>query len=382
MNNTASPFVFPLISLICGIYLQSIVHSPIILCALLLVMLLPVLFSFRNNSKITRYSINLMFFITGALTLTLQQDKTKLMLEKLSHKNLELIVTITDKTVQDGHPGGEILELSVEQYRESSTLITDGIVQKTFKPISCTLLCYTRYKTSLQIGDIVSFENIEIKPKKTESLAGNPTYDDYLIKEDILATIFMNDKIEYTLIKKPKYSINRWLWHKRQSIYGQLKNKLSKKTFMYFSLIFLGNKQHATIDELRKTFNYWGLSHYLARSGLHIVLFIIIWQWILSLLPINFFLKRMLLILICLIYNFLSWYSIPFARAYFAFLLIETGRLCSRQTYYLHILTLICTLILLFNPMQLFFLDFQLTFALTFSLVWISHVIQTSNQSS
>ena len=378
MYNSASPFVFPLISLVCGIYLQSLVHCPIIVCALLFFVLLPALFYVRNRNKnkIPHVIINLMFFITGALMLSLQHYKTKLMLDRLSHKNLELIVTITDKIVRDGYPTGEILELSVEQYRElSESPIT------AFKKTSCTLLCYTHYKTSMQVGDIVEFENIEIKNKKTETLAGNPTYDDYLIKEDILATIFMHDKIQYTLKERPKYSINRWLWQKRQNIYGQLKNKLSKKTFMYFSLIFLGNKQHATIDNVRKMFNYWGLSHYLARSGLHIVLFIVIWQWILSLIPINFFLKRFLLILICVIYNFLSWYSIPFARAYFAFLLIETGRLCSRQTYYLHILSLICTLILLFNPMQLFFLDFQLTFALTFSLVWISYIIQTAKKS-
>lgn len=371
----ASPFLFPLISLVCGIYLQSLMHIPITICVILLCALTPALFFFRNNTRTQHYVIYILFFMTGSLMLTLQQDKTKLMLEKLSNKNLSVIATITDKTIQDGFPGGEILELSVEQYCETSQ-------DKNFKPLSCTLLCYTHYKTAIQIGDTYEFENIEIKNKKTETLAGNPTYNEYLLKEDILATIFMNNNTEYTLKKHQKYSINRWLWEKRQRIYGQLKNKLSQKTFTYFSLIFLGNKQHTTIDKLRKTFNYWGLSHYLARSGLHIVLFIIIWQWILSLIPINFFLKRLLLILICMIYNFLSWYSIPFARAYFAFLLIEMGRLSSRQTYYLHILTLICTLILLFNPMQLFFLDFQLTFGLTFSLVWISHIIKTRTQSA
>jgi len=303
------------------------------------------------------------------LVLMLQQKQSIIMRDKLVNKNLGLLVTVTDKIIRDQN--GELLELSVEGYRDQEN--------KNYTPISCTILCYTHYPTNIQVGDRIEFEHVDIKKTiHKNSLTGNPTYDDYLIKEDVVAAIFMNNKIEYTIQERPKYSINRWLWNKRQQVYTQLKHILSKTTFTYFSLIFLGNKQHIIIDDLRKTFNYWGLSHYLARSGLHIVLFIIIWQFILSLIPINFFLKRLLLLLICIIYNFLSWYSIPFARAYFAFLLIETGRLCNRQTYYLHILTLICTLILLFNPMQLFFLDFQLTFALTFALVWIGRILQRS----
>lgn len=351
-----TPFIIPLASFAAGIYLQSLLHVPTLPITSFFVALLIIFICLRNKTTFTRFIIPSLFFTAGALLLSLQYYQTATLRNELANKKLNLIATITDKTFKDGFKKGEIIELSVTH------------------PAACKIVCYTHYPTHMRVGDIFEFKNVEIPTKKATTMTGNPTFDDYMIKENVVATIFMNKNIKYKLKERPAYSFNRWLWQKRQQLYWALKKKLPKQTFMYFSLIFLGNKQHDAIDQLRKSFNAWGLAHYLARSGLHIVLFIIIWQWILSLIPIHLYFKRILLIIICTIYGFLSWYSIPFARAYYAFLLIETGRLCNRQTYYLHILTLICTLILLSNPMQLFFLDFQLTFALTFALVWIGQI--------
>ena len=130
------------------------------------------------------------------------------------------------------------------------------------------------------------------------------------------------------------------------------------------------------MDHLRKIFNEWGISHYLARSGLHMILFILIWTMVLQFLPVHISVKRVAIAALCIIYSILTWPSISFCRSFFVFLLCQVGMIVNFQVNFLHLLTTTCLLILLFNPIQLFFLDFQLTFSLSFALVWLSRKIQ------
>ncbi|MBD3272914.1 hypothetical protein GF385_00995 [Candidatus Dependentiae bacterium] len=162
--------------------------------------------------------------------------------------------------------------------------------------------------------------------------------------------------------------IKQFIYKARQKIYFKIKQKLNKKSFCYFSSIFLGNKKTNISAQQKNIFNIWGISHYLARSGLHIIIFIIIWKIILNLIPIPIRIKNIFLFLTLLIYLALSWPSLSFLRAFFIFILYMIGILFNKQTNFSHILIVICILILIKNPIQLFFLDFQLTFFLTFAL--------------
>jgi competence protein ComEC len=281
---------------------------------------------------------------------------------------MTLDATIIEKhiqpTIKSRRLQNEILELDVFQ-------ITP---QQTQQPhaVSFKLQCSLPKPTKFQVGDHLTIKNIIIKPPYMQTLSKNPSFGDYLIKEGFLGSIFLSYKKQPLLVSRPAWSINRWFWNLRNTTYQSIMRQLSPQSACYFSLIFLGKKDPEFTDDLRRTFNYWGLSHYLARSGIHIILFILIWQFFLGLLPIHLTYKRILLILICGTYGILSWASTPFIRAYYSFLIIESGKIKNFQPNYFHLLTLMCIVMLLFNPKQLFSLDFQLTFGLTFALVWLA----------
>ena len=156
---------------------------------------------------------------------------------------------------------------------------------------------------------------------------------------------------------------------KRNTTYEKLSKKLSRKTATFFSSIFLGTKAFSPIDKTKEAFGFWGLAHYLARSGLHIVLLIFAWSLLLNIIPLPFWQKRIILLCVTLFYTALTWSSISFMRALGVFILYEVGRIFKYQMNFLHILSFVCITILISNPLQLFFLDFQLSFALTFALV-------------
>jgi competence protein ComEC len=337
-----------------------------------------VLVTFIIKNKFSKYLqilATITFFILGAFALGSQKSSYKYIFKKIENQNLEITATVSDKRVlpqKTWHDMAEVLSLDVacdESVQMDSTSSPRTDSSRPVRP-NFSLLCYSKFKTHAQVGDVIKLSNIKIKKSKSLSLSGNTSYQKYLYKDGFLSAVFLTKKQKLTIIERPNACLQRWLWNLKMRIYGELQEKMHSHAFTYFALIFLGNTQQLEITQMRETFNCWGLSHYLARSGLHVVLFILIWTFLLRFIPIGLNWKRFFLIMLCVIYKSLSWSSIPFIRAFYAFLLIENGKIFNFQTDFLHLLSIICTMVLLFNPLQLFFLDFQLSFGLTFALSW------------
>jgi competence protein ComEC len=366
-HNFTSPLFIPLLGLIIGIYCAATWYIPLSIILTAFVLILPLAYISRKSHSILVTAILIVFFCIGAFVLWAERKNRDLVLPYLQNRPITLIGTIADKDewIQN-KKHGESIRLAVSEIFEHPNK---------HHHVSCDILCYVKRKTKFMVGDVIAIKDVFIKPQKDISTNGNPTYNDYLLKEHIACSIFLPSAYLCNLIQRPNSSIKRWIWQTRHNMYKAIINKLSPLATKYFGLIFLGQKQHESIDQIRTTFNYWGLAHYLARAGLHIVLFIFIWMFFLSLIPIHIQIKRVLLILLCIVYDLFSWSSIPFARAFYSFLLTKLGELTNQQTTFIHILSLMCLTILLFNPMQLFFLDFQLTFGLTFTLSLVSRLI-------
>ena len=397
-NKNFSPFITATFAFLFGIYAQSYeLFSPVILL-IILGILTPVLFvsAIKNfHSKFTQVFACLIFFTLGAFSLTWQKNQYANMIQEFDDKRMDLIAQVTNKTLlptskrSDWNSGTidiqkgawkEIIEITVLQSKAAigqdyDTHGTVGYTESCYKKANFNLQCYSSSNTDIQVDDIIKLEDVKIKIPQDKSLSQNTSYKNYLIKENLLASVFFYKNKNITILRSPKFSIRKFIWGIQTSTYQRLQQKIHPTVFTYFSLMFLGNTHHKNIDTMRNTFNYWGLSHYLARSGLHIVLFILIWTIFLQLIPISIRFKRSLLIIICITYKIFSWTSLPFTRAFYAFILTEIGKIFNFQTDFLHLLSIVCMTILLFNPMQLFFLDFQLTFALTFALAFVSKFI-------
>ncbi|MCF7799565.1 ComEC/Rec2 family competence protein [Candidatus Babeliales bacterium] len=363
--NKLSPFFLPLLSFILGIYWQSRFCFDFGVLIILLIILFTLLVLLETTYiKYVKYSeliIYYLFFISGALLYQAQINKNYFLLNKLKNKNINIIARVKDKEdVENNNSKKEILKLQV--------IKTQKLTQLNFKETNFNLLCYTNTPTTTRVGDTVLIKNIFLKNQKNNNINNkSPTFSDYLIKENILCSFFIKN-LDYQILSSPYFNVNRWIHDKKITVYKNLKQKVLCKTFCFFSSIFLGNRKECTVNKFKNQFCLWGISHYLARAGLHIALLIFIWSIILFFLPINIYIKRIFLLLICLIYNLFSWTSISFVRALYLFFILQSGKILDQQTNFLHSLALICLIILLFNPIQLFFLDFQLSFALTFAL--------------
>ncbi len=274
-----------------------------------------------------------------------------------------------------------IQDLQFKRYSRYCILKNVTLYQNKSNTIVHENFCMGFYSNNLNdfcIDDTISLQGIKFK---------NPhaSYQHYLIKEGLIATSFLQNECQPYLVSRPLFSFKRWIFNKKNELLYSLKNKMNASSFTFFSSLFLGNKTNSFhYEKLKDHFKRWGLSHYLARSGLHLILFIALWQFLLRFIPLAFIIKHLILSCIVVLYFIFSWPSLPFIRSCITYFVYFIYILCNKQIDSLHILTLVTWLILLSNPVQLFSLDFQLSFGLTFALIWFSRLqrVQTKNRTT
>lgn len=226
-----------------------------------------------------------------------------------------------------------------------------------------------------EIGDLVTINRLFFRQPPIGS-----DYERYLIKEGLTGHFKLKAE-NIVITSHPKSSLRRTFYTMRNRIVSTLKTKLSRETFSLFISIFWG--KHAInqrqMETIRSKFRPWGILHYLARAGLHVSMLVLLLGKAISFLPIPVMLRTLLGTGIITFYTLITWSSISFIRATLVFFLLSLCTLLWLPAHGLYRLTLACMLILLCNPYQLFFLDFQLSFLVTFIFMWLPALEKAQN---
>ncbi len=271
---------------------------------------------------------------------------------------ISLYGTVTDINEKDEH------------YNELTLKITEAEDTKKPLPLLCNwnirIICP---KNNLLVGDLVALKNIYLA-----TWTANSGYLTYLLNRSQLGIIRTKQIPEN--IYRPRYSIRRTIASLKKKIIQNIEYYTEPETALLIKTIFLGKKQQNSprFNHYKKRFQVWGISHYLARSGLHLSLIALLIN-LLALLTIPWFFVRIwLVIATSLIYALTSWNSISFTRALSFLLLLSLGSLRTRPAHSLVVFCWIVIVTLLLHPYQLFALDFQLSFLLSGILIWRNQI--------
>ena len=223
---------------------------------------------------------------------------------------------------------------------------------------------YTIIKPKYQLGEKIIINDVHLKN------INNLEFKKYLTRIDISNTFFTL-KLNAKIIKKTKGNLLHKLENTRNNLINTLKAKMSGCCFSLFASTFLGNKNlnKNEMELINQKFAFWGMLHLIARSGLHLWILIFIFQLI-SFIIKHFVIRRFLLALLMIFFYFISWPAIPFTRSLITYLLFELCNITGVEHDTTHLFLLVCTIILIANPIQVFFLDFQLSFLITYILLW------------
>lgn len=361
------PFLHPLfyitLAFILGIYSEANIYS-LTFCFFLGLSLS--LFAYATaHSYVNLYKLTLSIFLSllaGKYNFYNQQQNFYNWINSIK-KPVNIIVTVTD-----------IIPCAAKNYK----FITYARIEKIYdidfhdktlqKAPSSYFLIYTKEPPTLLIQDRIFLSSVKISNPSKES------WYYYALKHNIGGTFFCQ-KLNYSLITRPYWSWRRWSWYTRQQLFERLLKKMSDNTALFYALLFMGShyKHKEFNTSLRDTFQIWGILHYLARSGLHLVVFLMIWNTAFLLIPCSYRVREGLLLLLSFIYFILSWPSLSFVRAFTTYVLYKITSLCSRPANTLHTIVIIILFFLIINPIYLFCLDFQLSFGLTFALGWFQN---------
>lgn len=195
------------------------------------------LFHYRNtiSRKQTHALLFGLFFSGGMLLLHAQLTTHLHNVSLLTNKKIDIIATVAQKQLLPNNDHKEIVRLQTQYIREK--------YQPYNTKLCCNILCYNRKPSKLSVGDTIKINYAHIIPTQHKiTLSANPTFYDYLIKENVTATIFKNE-LWYRKLIKPRWSLKRWLWQQQTRLFHKLKQKITSQTFQYFATIFLGNKK-------------------------------------------------------------------------------------------------------------------------------------------
>jgi competence protein ComEC len=163
-------------------------------------------------------------------------------------------------------------------------------------------------------------------------------------------------------------------WHIKHLIKERAKAKLNQQAYGLFSALFLGKPDNDNPYAYHQSFSWWGLNHYLARAGLHLVILFLILNILITFFTSRFITKTIINLALAIFYCIFTWQNIPFVRAFLVLVGHYTCNILKVPCSILHLLNLVIFFYLLLNPQALFFLDFQLTFAITYTLILIGRL--------
>ncbi len=332
-----------------GVYFDKVLCSVFSATAFLLAVSLYVLFSFKGNKRIEGVifcSVFLIFALFGGLSFTTTLN---------NYKKADLGNHLCDVT-------GRVVDVTdKEDYR---VLILSNV------RIGYPENVNTKYKISLVVpseskldyGDTISFTaTIEDR-----SLIFNGRFNVYDVGNGVKysATLLAG---EYELISSDKNIFEKV----RVFIRETLREGLDREEFSVVYALLTGNSDYIETQTLTN-FRASGIAHIFAVSGLHIGFLSALLSFVFNKLKVNKWLKTFLIIASLFFYSGVCGFSASSLRATIMCSVMLFATNFGERYDGLSALGTALTLLLLAFPIQLFFVGFQLSFAVVFAILALS----------
>lgn len=224
----------------------------------------------------------------------------------------------------------------------------------------------------LKIGD-----NIEVTGKLRQPVkALNPSQFDYrkYLKYNKTFSTFYANAGYWKIASEPDsfgWSFLQNLNNKRQEIINIHKKYMKSPNIEVLGGIVFGDDAINPPDYIRHSFINSGLLHILAASGMNVSIIFGIWFFIGSRLRLNFRLNILIGAGLVLVYTLMTGMGASVLRAALMIEFVLFGKLIDRNADGVALLFFVALVLLLYNPAMIMEVGFQLSFLVTFALMYI-----------
>lgn len=214
--------------------------------------------------------------------------------------------------------------------------------------------------------------------------AGNPSqfdYGNYLRNFDTYAVFYGKEfvKIDGNLSAVQKSL--QWINDYREKIIGVHSKYLPSPNLEILGGIVFGDDAVSPPENIKQSFINSGLLHILAASGMNVAFIFSFFYFFLSQLRVNYKVNISICILTVLIYSLMTGLGASVIRATFMLVFVLIGKLIDRDAHSVSLLAFVALLMLIYNPMYINDVGFQLSFVVTFGLlVMTPYLVRSKNK--
>ncbi|NNK75758.1 MAG: ComEC family competence protein [Maribacter sp.] len=262
----------------------------------------------------------------------------------------------------------------------SERYIAEVLLYNTYKATGKVLLQRPIDTTNqrIQVDDeiVVCTTKDKIKPPL------NPyqfNYKNFIQKQGIYDQLKLNTS-NFVVLENPSRSFKGFAAALRENIILKLKQAdFGEDQFTIIQALFLGQRD-AISTETYTDYKNAGAVHILAVSGLHIGILLLFLEFLLR--PIEIFrngkdIKLVLIVILLWGFAFLAGLSASVVRAVTMFSFVAYAMYLNRPSNTFNILALSMFFILLvFDPLHVFNVGFQMSYAAVFAIVWVYPILQ------
>ena len=304
------------------------------------------------------------FFLTGMI-LVYENDATNHTNYFEKHlKNTSEVILAIDKVLKPGN------------YHQK--YVADVVQVDTKKTIGHVLLNIEKDSTLLLFhpGDLVFLKN-KFQDIKSSLNPHQFNYKNYLAKQGIHQQVYATKK-ELLLLDQTSTSFLGFIGALRLKIQQSLQQyDFSEDELAVMNALLLGQRQEIS-KELSDNYSKAGAIHILAVSGLHVGIILLILSFLLKPLErVNKgkLIKLVLVILFLWFFAVLAGMSASVTRAVTMFSAIALGKFFNKRNAVEHSLIFSMFIILLWKPLFLFDVGFQLSYTAVFGIIWVQPVL-------
>lgn len=360
-----------LISYIIGVvscyYAQVNNYSSVLVYTFILVLFTLILLKLflKERFSINFFPVILLFLSLGYFLTFTAISKTKNMkLDFLENKESDFIVRIINITEKN--------DKKIILTAEIKDIIYDNTPYKTKIPVNIFLDAQTE-KPFFGIYDLIRIKKAKLRKPDLPSYPGQFNYQRYLLQKGIAYIIYTSPG-EIELVKKDNaVSFYKTIFFMRKNIINLFVRTIHGDSARLLSSMVLG-EQNILPENLNEAFIKTGLLHLIAASGFNVTILISFCFFISGCFPSKKMLMSFLLIFIIILYAALCNFSPSITRAAILGIFFLLSVLCNREKDSWHIFILSAFLMLIFKPLWLFDVGFQLSFVSCLGIIALSPV--------
>ncbi len=333
------------------------------LAAGLLFLIFAVIIGFKKNLFTYKYILALLLiFITGLINTAF----------KLNYD--DDLTSFTDNTV---NITAKVLTIPSNNLKDSTSFFAqvnsvsfDDINKNDINAKTLVTIKDNQDKINkIQIGDTL-FLNGKLKEPMPAKNPSQFDYAKYLQFKNTFSLLYVNDNWKIlNSAEDTKGKILRKLNNKRNSILALHKRSIKSPMIEVLGGIIFGDDAVNPDNNTKENFINSGIFHILSASGMNLTIIIGMWFFLTRNLKINYRFSIISGILLILFYTCMTGFGYPIIRAFLMLFLVLIGKLIDRNTSTMALLFLVALIMLLYNPLGIFEIGFQLSFIATFALI-------------